>query len=130
MRPDVPPHGAQSAPWGPRQSGATSAERGPHRACCARWVQYRESLNEEQRSQTRGPQRGSRVGVEEGCSAGRMQLDFHHGLLNQSVTSGHHAGIAMTRSVDYDRVAPAYDTRYERNRYDGVQAVLQRFIGE
>src|SRR5436190_20206040 len=37
MRPDVPPHGAQSAPWGPRQSGATSAERGPHRACCARW---------------------------------------------------------------------------------------------
>jgi hypothetical protein len=44
-------------------------------------VQYREYLNEEQRSQTRGPQRGSRVGVEEGCSAGRMQLEFHHGLL-------------------------------------------------
>src|SRR5881396_2320171 len=37
MRPDVPPHGAQSAPWGPRRSGATSAERGPHRASCARW---------------------------------------------------------------------------------------------
>src|SRR5919106_2463071 len=30
--------------------------------------EYREYLNEEQRSQT-------------GCSAGRMQLDFHHGLL-------------------------------------------------
>jgi hypothetical protein len=30
-------------------------------------VQYRESLNEEQRSQA-------------GCSAGRMQLEFHHGL--------------------------------------------------
>jgi hypothetical protein len=30
-------------------------------------VQYREYLNEEQRSQT-------------GCSAGRMQLEFHHGL--------------------------------------------------
>src|SRR5213083_1208187 len=44
-------------------------------------VQYREYLNEEQRSQARGPQRGSRVGVEEGCSAGRMQLEFHHGLL-------------------------------------------------
>src|SRR5439155_2357801 len=44
-------------------------------------VQYRKYLNEEQRSQTRGPQRGSRVGVEEGCSAGRMQLEFHHGLL-------------------------------------------------
>ena len=58
MRPDVPP----------RRSGATSAEWGPHRACCARWVQYREYLNEEQRSQTR-------------CSAGRMQLEFHHGLL-------------------------------------------------
>src|SRR5438046_4082543 len=37
MRPDVPPHGAQAAPWGPRRSGATTAERGPHRACCARW---------------------------------------------------------------------------------------------
>src|SRR5947208_8047048 len=36
MRPP-PPHGAQSAPWGPRRNGATSAERGPHRACCARW---------------------------------------------------------------------------------------------
>jgi hypothetical protein len=46
-------------------------------------VQYREYLNEEQRSQTRGPQRGSRVGVEEGCSAGRMQLEFHHGLLDR-----------------------------------------------
>jgi hypothetical protein len=29
-------------------------------------VQYREYLNEEQRSPPRGPQRGSRVGVEEG----------------------------------------------------------------
>jgi len=47
-------------------------------------VQYREYLNEEQRGQTRGPQRGSRVGVEEGCSAGRMQLEFHHGLLASS----------------------------------------------
>src|SRR5207247_10552284 len=36
-RPDVPPHGAQSAPWGPRRSGATTAERGPHCASCARW---------------------------------------------------------------------------------------------
>ena len=32
--------------------------------------------------------------------------------------------------MDYDVVAPTYDTRYERNRYDGVRAVLQRFIGE
>jgi ubiquinone/menaquinone biosynthesis C-methylase UbiE len=36
----------------------------------------------------------------------------------------------VTRRVDYDLVAPAYDKRYERNRFDGVQAVLQRFIGE
>src|SRR5438876_11525631 len=36
-RPDDPPHGAQSAPWGPRRSGARTAERGPHRASCARW---------------------------------------------------------------------------------------------
>ena len=46
-------------------------------------VQYREYLREEQRSQRPGPpprvfQRG---GVERGCIAGRMQLEFHHGLL-------------------------------------------------
>ena len=34
----------------------------------------------------------------------------------------------MTNPVNYDAVAPAYDRRYERNRYDGVTAVLQRFI--
>jgi hypothetical protein len=51
MRPDVPPHGAQSAPWGPpaerrdeRQSGVPTV-RGVHGG-----VQYREYLNEEQRS--------------------------------------------------------------------------------
>ncbi len=32
------------------------------------------------------------------------------------------------RTVDYDAVAPAFDRRYERNRFDGVQAVLERFI--
>ena len=45
-------------------------------------VQYREYLRKEQRSQRPGPpprvfQRG---GVERGCIAGRMQLEFHHGL--------------------------------------------------
>jgi len=42
--------------------------------------EYREYLREEQRSQPRGPQRGSRVGVERGCIAGRMQPDFYRGL--------------------------------------------------
>ena len=37
---------------------------------------YREYVTDEQRSQPRGPQRGSRVGVEEGCIAGRMQTNF------------------------------------------------------
>jgi ubiquinone/menaquinone biosynthesis C-methylase UbiE len=36
----------------------------------------------------------------------------------------------MTNPVNYDAVAPAYDRRYERNRFDGVTAILQRFIGE
>lgn len=36
----------------------------------------------------------------------------------------------MTQSVNYDLVAPAYDKRYKRNRFDGVEAVLRRFIGE
>jgi ubiquinone/menaquinone biosynthesis C-methylase UbiE len=35
----------------------------------------------------------------------------------------------MTRPVDYDLVAAAYDKRYERHRFDGVEAVLSRFIG-
>lgn len=30
--------------------------------------------------------------------------------------------------VNYDVVAPSYDRRYERNRYDGVRAVLRRFV--
>ena len=36
----------------------------------------------------------------------------------------------MTQSVNYDLVAPAYDKRYERNRFDGVEAALRRFAGE
>ncbi len=43
--------------------------------------EYREYLSEEQRRQ-RGPQRGSRVGVERGCIARRMRPDFRHGLLS------------------------------------------------
>ena len=50
-------------------------------------VQYREYLTEEQLSQRPGPpprvfQRG---GVERGCIAGRMQLEFHHGRLTSHV---------------------------------------------
>ncbi len=37
--------------------------------------EYREYLREEQRSQPRGPQRGSRGGVEEGCPAREVALD-------------------------------------------------------
>ena len=45
-------------------------------------VQYREYLREEQRSQPGAPTaRTVRRGVERGCIAGRMQLEFHHGLL-------------------------------------------------
>jgi ubiquinone/menaquinone biosynthesis C-methylase UbiE len=32
------------------------------------------------------------------------------------------------KPVDYDRVAPAYDRRYERQRYDGVRECLHRFV--
>ena len=54
----------------------------PPRVVCAVGWHYREYLKEEQCSQPRGPQRGSRVGVERGCIARRMQPDFHHGLLD------------------------------------------------
>src|SRR5438034_1646320 len=53
----------------------------PPRVVCKVGWQYREYLSEEQRSQRRGPQRGTRVGVGQGCIARRMQPDFHHGLL-------------------------------------------------
>jgi SAM-dependent methyltransferase len=33
----------------------------------------------------------------------------------------------MTRPVDYDTVAPAYDRRYER-RYEGIEATLRAFV--
>ena len=36
----------------------------------------------------------------------------------------------MTQRVDYDLVAAAYDKRYETHRFDGVEAVLRRFIGD
>ena len=52
----------------PRGQGATTENIGP-------------CLREEQRSPAPGPQRGSRVGVEQGCIARRMQPDFHLGLL-------------------------------------------------
>jgi ubiquinone/menaquinone biosynthesis C-methylase UbiE len=32
------------------------------------------------------------------------------------------------KRVDYDWVAPAYDDRYARNRYDGIQACVTRFL--
>jgi ubiquinone/menaquinone biosynthesis C-methylase UbiE len=35
----------------------------------------------------------------------------------------------MTQPVDYDLIAPAYDQRYERHGFDGVEAALSRFIG-
>jgi ubiquinone/menaquinone biosynthesis C-methylase UbiE len=33
------------------------------------------------------------------------------------------------KPVDYDRVASEYDSRYERNRYDGIRACLHSFVG-
>lgn len=33
------------------------------------------------------------------------------------------------QAVNYDLVAPGYDRRYQRNWYDGVRAVLRRFVG-
>ena len=56
----------------------------PPRVACAVGWQYREYLGEEQRSQPVGPQRGSRVGVERGCIAGRT--DFHLGLLRSGAS--------------------------------------------
>lgn len=32
------------------------------------------------------------------------------------------------RPVDYDTVAPAYDRRYERRRFEGIEATLGRFV--
>ena len=36
----------------------------------------------------------------------------------------------MTRSVDYDHIAAAYDQRYQVNDYSGVEAALIAFVGE
>src|SRR5437667_10349383 len=51
--------------------------------------EYREYLRKEQRSQPGAPTaRTVRRGVERGCIAGRMQLDFHHGLRSSKARSG------------------------------------------
>src|SRR5688500_12147895 len=34
----------------------------------------------------------------------------------------------MTRPVNYDLIAPAYDRRYETNRFEGIAAVLDTFL--
>lgn len=34
------------------------------------------------------------------------------------------------RHVDYDAVAPAYDVRYARHAYDGVEDALRAFVGD
>lgn len=34
----------------------------------------------------------------------------------------------MTKPLDYDDVAPDYDRRFERNRWDGVETALERFV--
>jgi ubiquinone/menaquinone biosynthesis C-methylase UbiE len=36
----------------------------------------------------------------------------------------------MNEPVNYDLVAPEYDRRYERHRYEGVRACLRRFLGD
>jgi ubiquinone/menaquinone biosynthesis C-methylase UbiE len=36
----------------------------------------------------------------------------------------------MTRRVDYDCVASAYNSRYERNTYTGVELALASFVGD
>src|SRR5437867_7229989 len=70
--------------------------------------EYREYLREEQRSQ-RAPQRGSRVGVERGCIAGRMQPDFHRGLLRvRQLSQG-----TFMRSDELTPTAPQPQTRNE-----------------
>src|SRR5213079_2966496 len=63
------PNAAAALGAAPRWQGATTENIG----------QY---LREEPRSQHRGSQRGSRVGVERGCIACRMQPDFRCGLLS------------------------------------------------
>jgi len=72
MRPDVHPT-AHSPRRGDPGRAARRAKSGvPTVRLVHGGVQYREHLNEEQRSQP-------------GCSAGRMQLEFHHGLSKVAV---------------------------------------------
>src|SRR5437773_8699056 len=58
----------------------------PPRVVCAVGWQYRAIFEGGATQPARGPQRGSRVGVERGCIAGRMQPDFYHGLRGRVIT--------------------------------------------
>ncbi len=35
----------------------------------------------------------------------------------------------MNWYVDYNQIAPSYDSRYERNEYSGVERALKQFVG-
>ncbi len=108
----------RAAPIAPAASGESLASHRDGRgAPLARRDdrEYREYLTEEQRSQRRGPQRGSRVGVERGCIARRMQPDFHHGLLCVALIV--YAGARMYR--DY----PALDRSHDRRPTEVLSAL-------
>src|SRR5437773_5767905 len=63
--PDIAPHRAQDARWGPRSAVVTPLRRGPHGADCAPW------------------------GGEGRLAALAATLEFHHGLLDDpAVRSG------------------------------------------
>src|SRR5947207_5875317 len=66
--------------------------------------EYREYLNEEQRSQP-------------GCSAGRMQLEFHHGLLEMISRPGLATlcGYCIVWTLACGRAAPASRPTHARN---------------
>jgi ubiquinone/menaquinone biosynthesis C-methylase UbiE len=42
----------------------------------------------------------------------------------------YHQKKRMAQRVDHDVVAARYDTRYEAHRFDGIEAVLHRFVGD
>src|SRR5438552_3555115 len=118
MRPP-PPHGAQSAPWGPRRNGATSAERGPHRASCARWgaipeVFERGATQPDPGAPTRQPRWGG---------GGMQRRPNAAGLSPRAVKVEHmenRESVAMTTIADDERIECSGPSDSYRPRASGT----------
>src|SRR5206468_2550280 len=86
---------------------------------------YREYVSDEQRSQPRGPQRGSRVGVEEGCPAREL---CDESLLQDTSEAIENASVFAARDAARWSAAAASGGRRQRAAFSEDFHVRERRV--